>query len=130
MVGVYLSVWVRRGILQHVRGVQVTYVGTGMMGYLGNKGQSPWHSFCCAWDGCVCLGIDFLDDVQGKTRKEKIIPFGMSLMRSQVLYRAAQISGAVLWVTTVMYYKTESQTAKWYFANGVACLTFEQLTYE
>ena len=39
MVGVYLSVWVRRGILQHVRGVQVTYVGTGMMGYLGNKGQ-------------------------------------------------------------------------------------------
>lgn len=38
MVGVYLSVWVRRGILPHVRGVQVTSVGTGMMGYLGNKG--------------------------------------------------------------------------------------------
>ena len=39
MVGVYLSVWVRRGILPHVRGVQVTSVGTGMMGYLGNKGR-------------------------------------------------------------------------------------------
>ncbi|KAL3153090.1 Heat shock 70 kDa protein A [Trebouxia sp. C0009 RCD-2024] len=38
MVGVYLSVWVRRGIIPHVRGVQVTSVGTGMMGYLGNKG--------------------------------------------------------------------------------------------
>ena len=38
MVGVYLSLWVRRGILPHVRGVQVTSIGTGMMGYLGNKG--------------------------------------------------------------------------------------------
>ena len=41
MVGVYLSVWVRRGVLLHVRGVQVTSVGTGMMGYLGNKGSCP-----------------------------------------------------------------------------------------
>ncbi len=41
MVGVYLSVWVRRGVLPHVRGVQVTSVGTGMMGYLGNKGNCP-----------------------------------------------------------------------------------------
>ncbi|KAL0027397.1 hypothetical protein WJX79_008379 [Trebouxia sp. C0005] len=38
MVGVYLSLWVRRGVLPHMRGVQVTSVGTGMMGYLGNKG--------------------------------------------------------------------------------------------
>lgn len=39
MVGVYLSLWVRRGILPHVRGVQVMSVGTGMLGYLGNKGE-------------------------------------------------------------------------------------------
>ncbi|DBA87288.1 hypothetical protein WJX77_005794 [Trebouxia sp. C0004] len=38
MVGMYLSLWVRRGVVPHVRGVQVTSVGTGMMGYLGNKG--------------------------------------------------------------------------------------------
>lgn len=53
MVGVYLSVWVRRGILQHVRGVQVTYVGTGMMGYLGNKGQSRCCPYGRAWDGSL-----------------------------------------------------------------------------
>ena len=47
MVGVYLSVWVRRGILQHVRGVQVTYVGTGMMGYLGNKGAAAEALHMC-----------------------------------------------------------------------------------
>ena len=39
MVGVYLSVWVRAALLPAVRGVQVTSVGTGIMGYLGNKGE-------------------------------------------------------------------------------------------
>lgn len=39
MVGVYLSVWVKRGLLPHIRGVQATTVGTGIMGYLGNKGK-------------------------------------------------------------------------------------------
>ena len=38
MVGIYLSVWVRRGLLPSVRGVQVTSLGTGLLGYLGNKG--------------------------------------------------------------------------------------------
>ena len=40
MVGVYLSVWVRRGVMRYVRGVQVMCVGTGMMGLLGNKGNT------------------------------------------------------------------------------------------
>lgn len=38
MVGIYLSVWVRRSLLLHIRGVQVTCIGTGGFGYLGNKG--------------------------------------------------------------------------------------------
>ena len=38
MVGVYLSIWVRQGLLPHVHGTQVTSVGTGVLGYLGNKG--------------------------------------------------------------------------------------------
>ncbi len=38
MVGVYLSVWARRQLLPALRGVQVTAVGTGVMGYMGNKG--------------------------------------------------------------------------------------------
>lgn len=40
MVGLYLSVWVSKAMLASIRGVQVTSVGTGVMGYLGNKGQS------------------------------------------------------------------------------------------
>ena len=38
MVGLYLSVWVRSEMLPYIRGVQVTSVGTGVMGYFGNKG--------------------------------------------------------------------------------------------
>eukprot|EP00198_Chlamydomonas_reinhardtii_P003161 XP_001692497.1 inositol polyphosphate phosphatase-like protein [Chlamydomonas reinhardtii] len=38
LVGVYLSVWVRRSLLSAVHGVQVTTVATGFGGYLGNKG--------------------------------------------------------------------------------------------
>lgn len=40
MVGIYISVWVRKSLLVHVRGVQVTSIGTGFAGYLGNKGKS------------------------------------------------------------------------------------------
>lgn len=38
MVGLYVSVWVRRRMLQFIRGVQATSVATGFGGYLGNKG--------------------------------------------------------------------------------------------
>ncbi|CAK0784059.1 hypothetical protein CVIRNUC_007262 [Coccomyxa viridis] len=38
MVGLYLSVWVRSEMLPYIRGVQATSVGTGVMGYFGNKG--------------------------------------------------------------------------------------------
>ncbi len=52
MVGVYLSIWVRQSLLPHVHGTQVTSVGTGVLGYLGNKGghcsmlcrSACWHS--------------------------------------------------------------------------------------
>ena len=38
MVGLYLTVWVRKALLPHVKGVQVTATATGFGGYLGNKG--------------------------------------------------------------------------------------------
>ncbi len=40
LVGVYLTIWVRRRLLRHVRGVQTTTVATGFGGYLGNKGAA------------------------------------------------------------------------------------------
>jgi len=48
MVGLYLSIWVTKSLLLHIRGVQVASVGTGVLGYLGNKGNVTYsiHSLC------------------------------------------------------------------------------------
>ncbi|MCL7046938.1 hypothetical protein MKW94_014645 [Papaver nudicaule] len=39
MVGIFLCVWVRTDLYQHVSNLKVSCVGRGIMGYLGNKGS-------------------------------------------------------------------------------------------
>ncbi|KZV34542.1 type I inositol 1,4,5-trisphosphate 5-phosphatase 2-like [Dorcoceras hygrometricum] len=39
MVGIYVSVWVRRRLRRHINNLKVSQVGTGLMGYMGNKGS-------------------------------------------------------------------------------------------
>ncbi|KAD6120026.1 hypothetical protein E3N88_11297 [Mikania micrantha] len=39
MVGLYLTVWVKSDLIDHVRDMKVSCVGRGLMGYLGNKGS-------------------------------------------------------------------------------------------
>ncbi|KAL8486439.1 hypothetical protein ACS0TY_023215 [Phlomoides rotata] len=39
MVGVFLTIWVRSELKEHVRNIKVSCVGRGLMGYLGNKGS-------------------------------------------------------------------------------------------
>ncbi|KAI3469602.1 hypothetical protein Pfo_026265 [Paulownia fortunei] len=39
MVGIFLTVWVRSELTEHVRNIKVSCVGRGLMGYLGNKGS-------------------------------------------------------------------------------------------
>ncbi|PIN02790.1 Inositol polyphosphate 5-phosphatase [Handroanthus impetiginosus] len=39
MVGIFLTVWVRNELREHVRNIKVSCVGRGLMGYLGNKGS-------------------------------------------------------------------------------------------
>ncbi|KAI3760115.1 hypothetical protein L1987_50505 [Smallanthus sonchifolius] len=39
MVGIYLTVWVKTDLSDHVRNFNVSCVGRGLMGYLGNKGS-------------------------------------------------------------------------------------------
>ncbi|XP_043697665.1 type I inositol polyphosphate 5-phosphatase 5-like [Telopea speciosissima] len=38
MVGLFLSVWARKELVQHIGHLRLTCVGRGIMGYLGNKG--------------------------------------------------------------------------------------------
>ncbi|KAF5960104.1 hypothetical protein HYC85_001313 [Camellia sinensis] len=37
MVGIYVSVWVRKSLRSHVNNLKVSPVGVGLMGYMGNK---------------------------------------------------------------------------------------------
>ncbi|XP_019084042.1 PREDICTED: type I inositol polyphosphate 5-phosphatase 1-like [Camelina sativa] len=39
MVGVFLTIWVRRSLRKHIRNLSVSTVGVGVMGYIGNKGS-------------------------------------------------------------------------------------------
>ncbi|KAM6588524.1 hypothetical protein CsatA_011129 [Cannabis sativa] len=52
MVGIYISVWVRKRLRRHINNLKVFPVGTGLMGYMGNKGSvsvsmSLFHSRLC-----------------------------------------------------------------------------------
>lgn len=38
MVGIHVSVWMRRRFSRHIRSIRVSTVGIGLMGYFGNKG--------------------------------------------------------------------------------------------
>lgn len=37
MVGIFLTVWVRRSLRKHIQNLKVSTVGVGVMGYIGNK---------------------------------------------------------------------------------------------
>ncbi|CAH1439817.1 unnamed protein product [Lactuca virosa] len=39
MVGIYISVWVRKSLRRHINNLKVSPVGVGLMGYMGNKGS-------------------------------------------------------------------------------------------
>lgn len=41
MVGIYVSIWVRRRLRRHINNLQVSPVGVGLMGYMGNKVLLP-----------------------------------------------------------------------------------------
>ncbi|XWS15312.1 hypothetical protein CRYUN_Cryun35bG0085000 [Craigia yunnanensis] len=39
MVGIFLTIWVRRSLRRHIHNLKVSAVGVGVMGYIGNKGS-------------------------------------------------------------------------------------------
>ncbi|XP_071706412.1 type I inositol polyphosphate 5-phosphatase 2-like isoform X2 [Rutidosis leptorrhynchoides] len=39
MVGIYISIWVRKRLRRHINNVKVSPIGVGLMGYMGNKGS-------------------------------------------------------------------------------------------
>ncbi|XP_047956563.1 type IV inositol polyphosphate 5-phosphatase 3 isoform X1 [Salvia hispanica] len=39
MVGIFVTIWVRRSLRKHIQNLKVSTVGVGIMGYIGNKGS-------------------------------------------------------------------------------------------
>ncbi|XP_004496424.1 type IV inositol polyphosphate 5-phosphatase 3-like [Cicer arietinum] len=39
MVGIFISIWVRRSLRKHIQNLKMSTVGVGVMGYIGNKGS-------------------------------------------------------------------------------------------
>ncbi|XP_051139846.1 type IV inositol polyphosphate 5-phosphatase 3-like isoform X2 [Andrographis paniculata] len=39
MVGIFLTIWVRRNLRRHIQNLSVSTVGVGVLGYIGNKGS-------------------------------------------------------------------------------------------
>nr|XP_048331416.1 type IV inositol polyphosphate 5-phosphatase 3-like isoform X1 [Ziziphus jujuba var. spinosa] len=39
MVGIFVTIWVRRSLRRHIQNLNVSTVGVGVMGYIGNKGS-------------------------------------------------------------------------------------------
>jgi hypothetical protein len=52
MVGVYVSIWVRKSLWKHIQNLKVSTVGVGAMGYIGNKASfyKPHHSLVLMCD--------------------------------------------------------------------------------
>ncbi|RWW41490.1 hypothetical protein BHE74_00053023 [Ensete ventricosum] len=46
MVGIYLSVWVRRSLRRRIQNLKVSTAGVGVMGYIGNKVYLRIHILC------------------------------------------------------------------------------------
>jgi len=42
MVGVFITIWVRRSLRKHIQNLKVSNVGVGVMGYIGNKVFIPF----------------------------------------------------------------------------------------
>lgn len=53
MVGVFMCVWVRSGLVPHVRELRMSRVGRGIMGYMGNKVCVFWEHFLALQKSCV-----------------------------------------------------------------------------
>lgn len=58
MVGIFLTVWVRSELRDHVRNLKVSCVGRGLMGYLGNK-VITFFANNCLWNFTLKSVIGF-----------------------------------------------------------------------
>ncbi|CAN6999134.1 hypothetical protein IGI04_019562 [Brassica rapa subsp. trilocularis] len=111
MVGVFLTVWVRRSLRKHISNLSVSTVGVGIMGYIGNKGsvsvsmsiyQTPF-CFLCSHLSSGEKDTDHQkrnDDVREIHRRTLFHPHSSS---ASVLPRSIRDHERVIWLGDLNY---------------------------
>ncbi|CAF2098758.1 hypothetical protein BRARA_E01933 [Brassica rapa] len=111
MVGVFLTVWVRRSLRKHISNLSVSNVGVGIMGYIGNKGsvsvsmsiyQTPF-CFLCSHLSSGEKDTDHQkrnDDVREIHRRTLFHPHSSS---ASVLPRSIRDHERVIWLGDLNY---------------------------
>ncbi|XP_072965399.1 type IV inositol polyphosphate 5-phosphatase 3-like isoform X3 [Typha angustifolia] len=77
MVGIFLSIWVRRSLRKHIQNVKVSTVGVGVMGYIGNKGSisvsmSIYQTLFCFVCSHLSAGEKVGDELRRNTDVQEI----------------------------------------------------------
>ncbi|KAB5568456.1 hypothetical protein DKX38_002249 [Salix brachista] len=78
MVGVFLTIWIRRSLRKHIQNLKVSTVGVGVMGYIGNPSHSMtvFQTFRDQYQS-VCLYIRHFSVLSAHTSRQ-VIRMGMS----------------------------------------------------
>ncbi|KMZ55998.1 Type I inositol-1,4,5-trisphosphate 5-phosphatase [Zostera marina] len=99
MVGIFISVWVRRSLRKNVGSLKISTVGVGVMGYIGNKGSisismSIYQTMFCFICTHLSSGEKEADkirrnsdvqDIHRRTRfNSTILPGGIALPRTTI----------------------------------------------
>ncbi|CAN7046534.1 unnamed protein product [Brassica oleracea var. botrytis] len=111
MVGVFLTVWVRRSLRKHISNLSVSTVGVGIMGYIGNKGSvsvsmSIYHTPFCFLCSHLSSGEKDTDhqkrndDVREIHRRTLFHPHSSS---ASVLPRSIRDHERVIWLGDLNY---------------------------
>jgi hypothetical protein len=78
MVGIFLTIWVRKSLRRHIQNVNVSTVGVGVMGYIGNKGSisvsmSIYQTFFCFICSHLTAGEKIADAIKRNTDAQEIL---------------------------------------------------------
>ncbi|XP_076881437.1 type I inositol polyphosphate 5-phosphatase 2-like [Bidens hawaiensis] len=78
MVGIYISLWVRKRLRKHINNLKVSPVGVGLMGYMGNKGSvsismSLYHIRLCFVCSHLTSGHKVGDDEKRNANVSEIL---------------------------------------------------------
>lgn len=60
LIGIFITIWVRRKLRKHIQNLKVSTVGVGVMGYIGNKVSFPFYGTFLSFNTFSLLLLEFV----------------------------------------------------------------------